>query len=105
MLFDTCKAKSRTHCKIILFQGTSAWRDSLAGSWFIQELIQVFQKYAEHEPLAKLRQKINLSISRKSAMVKPGEIAKMMSDGGLLTLTKDLYFNPGRSYEAWWNGT
>eukprot|EP00111_Clytia_hemisphaerica_P006372 TCONS_00018475-protein len=81
--------------------GTTAWRDSVAGSWFIQELIEVFKKHAETEALATLRQKINRGIARKAALVKAGEVAKMMSDGGLLTLTKAVYFNPGQSYEAW----
>ena len=63
------------------------------GTWFVQELKKVFIQHAEEKPWSFLRQKINKNISEKCYAG-----VKMMSDGGLDTLTKEIHFNPGRPY-------
>ena len=82
------------------FTGTSAWRDTQIGSWFIQELTAKFKAYGETKSWSEIRTRINRSISEKTQKIRRGEVAKMMSDGGLDTLTRELYFNPGRPYSS-----
>lgn len=70
----------------------------MVGSWFIQEVTKQFKDHGESKSWNEIKTKVNNSISKKSGKLENGGIAKMMSDGGLDSLTKELYFRPGRPF-------
>ena len=77
-----------------------SWRDRFEGTWFIQELVKVFIKYAEKSSLYDMMLELNNRISKKEAKASDGKLAKMMSDLGQNTLRFKLYFDPGVPYKA-----
>ena len=86
-------------CYKYLFTGTMSWRDKKTGSWFIQELTEVFKTHGQTERWYDIRIKINKSISEKNGESE-GKVAVMMSNGAMDTLTKKLYFKPGKPYSS-----
>jgi len=61
-------------------------------------MCKVFIEHAQFKPLSYIRQKVNNRLSQRIENDPNGGIAKMMPDGGLDSLTKEVHFNPGRPY-------
>lgn len=69
------------------------------GTWFIQELVKVLQTYAEKRSLTDMLLKLKEQIAERGEFSRDGVLLKIMSDFGLNTMRKALYFKPGMSYE------
>uniref|UniRef100_A0A7M5V581 Uncharacterized protein n=1 Tax=Clytia hemisphaerica TaxID=252671 RepID=A0A7M5V581_9CNID len=81
--------------------GTVSYRNA-RGTWFIQELCNVFTENAKTYSLSMLRQKVNSKIAERfQKLPKSKGVAKMMSDGGLDTLRKEIRFGPKKSYQKY----
>ena len=81
-----------------IFLGYASYRDPHKGSFFIQNLCEVFEQHATDTPLSQMRFLIQRALSVKVAQLRGGVRAGMVADSGCDTLEHDIYFNPDTQF-------
>lgn len=83
-------------CAYACLQGTVSLRNTKRGSWFIQDLTEVFSKHAKDTHVADMLVKVNAYIKKREGHAPGTEFdrCKEMSEY-CSTLCKDLYLFPG----------
>ena len=76
--------------------GYYSWRNSLNGSWFIQALVRILDKYGTTTDILRLLTKVNREVAYnfKSNTTDPGTTRMKQIPAFTSRLTKDLYFHP-----------
>ncbi|CAI9566334.1 unnamed protein product [Staurois parvus] len=85
-------------CAYACLKGTVSLRNTKRGSWFIQDLTEVFSKHAKDTHVADMLVKVNACIKKREGHAPGTEFdrCKEMSEY-CSTLCKDLYLFPGVS--------
>ncbi|XP_072280859.1 caspase-2 [Pyxicephalus adspersus] len=97
---EYCKVRLPTQsdmiCAYACLKGTVSLRNTKRGSWFIQDLVEVFSKYAKDTHVADMLVKVNACIKKREGHAPGTEFdrCKEMSEY-CSTLCKDLYLFPG----------
>ena len=75
--------------------GYYSWRNSENGSWFIQSVVDVFEKYADHMDILHMLTRVNAVVATyKSRTWKSESHQKMQISSIVSMLRKNLYFFP-----------
>ena len=76
--------------------GYYAWRNSKNGSWFIQSVAEVFEKYADHMDILHMLTRVNAAVAKKKSDTWPNlkSHEKMQIPSIVSMLRKDLFFFP-----------
>nr|DBA14796.1 TPA: hypothetical protein GDO54_004082 [Pyxicephalus adspersus] len=96
---EYCKVRLPTQsdmiCAYACLKGTVSLRNTKRGSWFIQDLVEVFSKYAKDTHVADMLVKVNACIKKREGHAPGTEFdrCKEMSEY-CSTLCKDLYLFP-----------
>lgn len=80
-----------------------SYRDPQNGSFFIQDLCEVFEQHAANTPLSQMRLLIQKKMGSRVVHLEGGIRAGMVADSGCDTLEHDMYFNPNMSFNDYMN--
>jgi hypothetical protein len=75
------------------FEGHASFRHTQDGSFFIQNLVDVFRRYASHEDVLSMLTIVNKRVSEK------GQLGAKQVPQSQFTLTKKLFFWPGIDFD------
>lgn len=80
-------------------KGFASYRDPRDGTFYIQTLCEVFEGNANEVSLNELMLMVNDKLSKKKAHLPENVKASQISDSGCSTLVRNVFFNPGVTFE------